>query len=210
MNQPIKSELLRAFHGDPAIKAKYLARVQAHVAADELIQGIGWGDAKGCAIGCTLNAYDHSRYPIELGLPTWLAHLEDAIFEGLSSAEAQTWPARFLDAIPVGADVEPVRWKLAIWRHERQLRTLETNTEPYAEECRVAIACVIAYCRLRLDMARLAAESASWSARAASWSAAESAAWSAAESAAAARSASWKMEGEQLLVLLSEAACYTT
>ncbi len=31
-----------AFHGDPAIKAKYLGRVKAHRLADELVKGQGW------------------------------------------------------------------------------------------------------------------------------------------------------------------------
>ena len=77
-----------SFHNDPAIKAKYLDRVKAHAKADRLIQGTGWKGGKGCAVGCTLEAYDHSLYPIELGLPEWLARLEDRIFEGLPKAEA--------------------------------------------------------------------------------------------------------------------------
>ncbi len=67
-----------AYHNDPAVKALYLARVRAHRLADNLIQGTTWTDGKGCAIGCTLESYDHRRYPIELGIPTVLAHLEDA------------------------------------------------------------------------------------------------------------------------------------
>lgn len=34
--------MLKAFHGDPAIKRKYLDRVRAHRAADNLIRGVGW------------------------------------------------------------------------------------------------------------------------------------------------------------------------
>jgi hypothetical protein len=41
---------LRAFHGDPAIKATYLARVHAHAAADEIVQGKYWEGGKGCAV----------------------------------------------------------------------------------------------------------------------------------------------------------------
>ena len=96
---------LRAFHGDPKIKAKYLARVRRHAAADELVQGTGWADGKGCAIGCTLDAYDHTRYPVELGIPVEMAYLEDAIFELLPSADAHAWPEAFLRAIPLGSDV---------------------------------------------------------------------------------------------------------
>ena len=86
---------MQAFHNDPAVKAKYLARVRMHREADHLTQGVGWesnGVTRGCAVGCTLEAYDHRRYPIELGLPEWLARLEDRIFEGLPHADALSWP----------------------------------------------------------------------------------------------------------------------
>jgi len=115
---------LRAYHGDPAIKAKYIARIRAHRAAEHLTQGIGWSDddptqIRGCAVGCTLESYDHSRYPIELGLPEWLAYLEDSIFEGLPAEEAQAWPESFLGAIQPGVDTEPVRHQLALLRIDR-------------------------------------------------------------------------------------------
>jgi hypothetical protein len=203
--------VLRAYHNDPAIKAKYLARVREHARLDHLVQGTGWESGRGCAVGCTLEAYDHSRYPIELGIPEWLAHLEDRIFEGLPWDEARSWPERFLDAIPVGADSEPVQWQQAIWRHERQLPALEGNEARYAQKAREAIQLVIDYCRARLDgtateeqrnaaesVARSGAELAArsgarpagaWSV--AGWSAAASAAWSAAASAGWSASAAW-------------------
>lgn len=112
-----------SFHGDPAIKEKYLARVAAHRAADSLVQGLPWSGTKGCAIGCTLEAYDHSRYPIELGVPMELARLEDSIFEGLKPEEAQQWPERFLSAIEVGRDLSMVWPKFAVW----MLRDLEAK-----------------------------------------------------------------------------------
>jgi len=41
---------MKAFHSDPAIKAAYLARVEAHRQADRLVQGYGyWSDGRGCA-----------------------------------------------------------------------------------------------------------------------------------------------------------------
>ena len=39
---------LLAFHNDPEIKAKYVARVKAHAEADEIIKGKYWEDGKGC------------------------------------------------------------------------------------------------------------------------------------------------------------------
>jgi hypothetical protein len=89
--------------------------VRAHAKADELIQGTGWSGGKGCAIGCTLEDYDHERYPIELGVPVELARLEDQIFERLPKPDAMKWPAAILSAIPVGADLSLVWPRFALW-----------------------------------------------------------------------------------------------
>lgn len=109
-----KSKLL-SFHSDPAIKEKYLARVHAHQAADEIIKGTYWESGKGCAVGCTIHSGKHLDYEKELGLPEWLAHLEDGIFENLPNEDAMRWPVEFLEAIPVGVDLEPVKRRFFIW-----------------------------------------------------------------------------------------------
>ena len=179
---------MKAFHGDPAIKEKYLARLKAHHVADEIIQGIGYNGSHGCAVGCTVNKYDHRAYENELGLPQWIARLEDRIFESLPAGDAQRFAVDFLEAVPIGADVENVRWLLAAQRHKRDRERLLQNPEPYAKECIAALDLVIAYCESQ-NKTESAAESAAESAR----SAAESAR-SAAESARSARSAAWSAE----------------
>ena len=200
---------MQAFHADPAVKAKYVARLRAHRAAEELVQGQGFKNGKGCAVGCTLDNYDHARYPTELGLPVWIAHLENQIFEGLPKAEAEKFAEDFLAVIPVGADVDAVRWQLAILRHTQDLNRLSENTEPYAAQCRQAIQGVIAWitagsaAESAWSAARSAwsAESAAWSARSAAWSAwsARSVVWS-----VAARSKHYAWEAKTLLELLSD------
>jgi hypothetical protein len=107
-----------AYHGNPAIKSKYVRRIEAHRKADELIQGCTWesnGHQRGCAVGCCFHAYDHSRGPIEIGVPEVLIRLQDAIFEGLSQSEAVLWPTAFLKAIKPGADLSLVWPRLAVW-----------------------------------------------------------------------------------------------
>ena len=111
----MKSKTIIAFHGDPKVKEKYTARLKAHAAADEIIQGIGWEFGKGCAVGCTLENYNHDAYPVELGIPKQLAELEDAIFEGLHNAEAKEFAVDFLEAIPVSADLTLVWPRFAVW-----------------------------------------------------------------------------------------------
>ncbi len=93
-----------SYHNDQTVKDKYVLRMQKHIEMDELVQGTGWDiyDTKGCAVGCTLNSYDHDGYETELGLPVWLAYLEDTLHEGVSQEYAKTFALNFLQAIPLG------------------------------------------------------------------------------------------------------------
>jgi len=86
---------MRAFHNDEAIKLKYVNRMKEHIRLDNLVHGQGWESGKGCAVGCTLENYDHAQYPIELEVPEWLAKLEDIIFENMSLEKSKTWPLLF-------------------------------------------------------------------------------------------------------------------
>ena len=218
-----------SYHNDPAVKEKSQLRFAEHRAADSVIQGTGYENGRGCFVGCTLKRYDHSQFPIELGWPEWLARLADSIFEGIPKAEAPQFGTDLLAAVPVGVDLEPVRWMLAIARHRVQLERLKDNTEPYAEQVRDVLNGVIAHAEAMLgktyesesaesaarSAARSAAESAARSAESAARSAAqsaaqsaarsaESAAWSAARSAArsAAQSAAFQIERDTLLAVL--------
>lgn len=199
---------MRSFHGDPAIKEKYLSRVIAHRKADAIIQGTGWENGKGCAVGCTLESYDHSRYPIELGLPKWLAHLEDAIFERLEKEEAKLWPEKFLAAIPVGVCVEDVEHKLAILRMDKLILLQEKNEidkelkDKIISAIRMIRQCHEAELNKKYCDFNAAGSAAGSAAYYAAYYAAKSAAGSAAGSAA--RSAAWKSEAEDLLRLLSQ------
>lgn len=106
---------MKAYHGGSRIKAKYLKRVQAHRAADEIKKGKYWEGGKGCAIGCTIHSSNHRSYETKLGIPTALARLEDTLFERMSNAEAKNWPVDFLKAIPVGADLSQVADRFMLW-----------------------------------------------------------------------------------------------
>jgi hypothetical protein len=204
-----------SYHNDPAVKLKYQTRFEAHRKADEVIQGTGFSNGRGCFVGCTLDKYDHTQFPVELGWPEWLAILADVIFEGISKANAAQFGTDLLEAVPVGKDLEPVKWHLAIWRHNRQIDALKNNNADYAEQVRTAILNVIDYCNAQLNQTateeqRSAAESAAelaaaelaaaesawpaaWSARSAAWSA-RSAAESARSAAESARSAAESAE----------------
>lgn len=129
---------LRAFHGDPAIKEFYLARVRAHRAADDIIRGT-YGDAdgasgwRGCAVGCTIHGGNHSAYVQELGIPTVIADIEERLFEEMPLSTAMDWPVEFLESIPVGADLSRVLWQLFAWGIHDFLRHVDKDVQPTME-----------------------------------------------------------------------------
>jgi hypothetical protein len=196
------SDTLTTYHGDPKVKASLLRRISAHEKADRLTQGTYGsmnGHWRGCAVSCSLATRNgtfngeqvtdglHAEYPKQLGLPEWLAYLEDGIFEGLPKEEAMQWPRRFAEAIPVGVSLDGLADELAIARLREECLPLSGKwPESIRAEVVAAIEQVIAALEGKAD--RSAAESAAESAWAAAWSA-RSAAWSAAWSAGSARSA---------------------
>jgi hypothetical protein len=104
---------MKTFKNNPQLKKDLLRELRKHRKADEIIQGVYWEDGKGCAVGCSIQSLkdikhkdfdnaDHSLYETELGLPEWLAQLEDRIFEGLPNGKARNFPIDLIAAIPVG------------------------------------------------------------------------------------------------------------
>ena len=106
---------MKAFHGDQSIKCKYLDRVRAHAAADEIVHGTYWENGKGCAVGCSIHSSNHMAYETELGIPVMLARLEDRLFEGMANGKSKQFPEAFLLAAKVGADLSLVGWKFLHW-----------------------------------------------------------------------------------------------
>src|SRR3990167_1485971 len=127
MEQINEMQKLRSFHNDPKIKKKYLNRVIAHRKADKIIKGKYWQDGKGCAVGCTIEDNEHSRYETELGIPEGLAHLEDWLFENIPNGKAMKFPEEFLKAISVGADLTMTARKFYIAIHEDTLNNKEVK-----------------------------------------------------------------------------------
>lgn len=218
------TEPLLAYHNDPLIKAKYLMRIQKHMDADDLIRSVGWYDEKGGAVGCTVEAYDHSKYPIELGIPEWLAHVEDTLFEGMSLEKSKTWPRDFLDAISPGDDLNRVKVPFLIVVLTSALGMQESNTnfdefkfpevKLRIEQSKQSLRTVIGLLKRNdvsqeewdaADAARDAAWSAARDAADAAWAAARNTAASAAaaararnaavrDAAAAAKNAAWSAD----------------
>jgi hypothetical protein len=105
----------------------FLAEMQRHADADQIVQGQYWEGGRGCAVGCSLNSIswllvdgnvprdDHEMLSKILGIPPQLAHLEDTIFEGLPVDLARQWPMRFTNAIQQDADLSNVWPQFAAW-----------------------------------------------------------------------------------------------
>lgn len=179
------SQLL-SFHGKSQNKEFYLARIRAHAEADEIIKGKYWENGKGCAVGCTIHGSSHKKYETDLGLPEWLAKLQDRLFENLPNGKAKAFPLAFLQAIPIGVNMEPVKWQFCSFLLKENIdRVLSLNLEAELKsEIVKAIRQVLAVCENALS-------SGKWD---------ESAAWSAAASAA--ESAAYTKYAEHLLTLL--------
>ena len=121
---------MKAFHSNPKIKETYLARVMAHQKADEIIQRETWDGKRGCAIGCTLHSYSHKAYETELGIPEWLAKLEDKLFEEMSTKYSKSWPADFLREITPGSDLNKIKIPFLIFIVESALERFDHEKYP--------------------------------------------------------------------------------
>lgn len=201
-----------AFHGKQEIKDFYMARLQAHAATDEVIHGKYWVGGKGCAVGCTIHSGKHKHYESELAIPEQIAYLEDAIFEALPNSDAKTFPVRFLEAIPVGADLSMVIPKFLHWLLvDETYGAIIGVTDEGVKNSVVGVASL--YRRLingntPFDREWEAAGKAAWAAwdagAARAARAAGEAAWPPGEAARAAGEAFSKASAEKLLQLLAD------
>lgn len=125
---------MKAFLDSKEVQEKYLNRIRKHAKADEFAKGIYWENGKGCAVGCTVHSSDHSDYETELGIPKWVAKLEDRIFEGLPNARAKLWPVEFLESVNIGSDLNKIKIPMLIFivesarettKNERSLRAID-------------------------------------------------------------------------------------
>lgn len=118
-----------SYQNDSNLKKLVIQEMKRHQKQDKFIKGsYGYyeGDNfKGCAIGCTINSinkilgqsYGTNSYDAlykTLGIPSWLSKVQDSFFECLPNEYSDKFAIDFLESIPIGVDLEPVRWKLCI------------------------------------------------------------------------------------------------
>lgn len=100
-----------AFHNDAALQAAVLAEVDAHVAADRVIQRT-YGSKKGaCFIGCLAGDNNPRRVWERTGFPEMLTRIAENIFEGLPAKECPAFFSDVLHAPRLGADLSLVAWQ---------------------------------------------------------------------------------------------------
>ena len=230
---------LVAYKNDASLKKRVVAEIERHRKMDAIEQGTYGrenGQWRGCAVSCTLRSLaildkeelhtkyeDHALYETKLGIPEWLARLEDTIFEGLPVEEARKWPGLFAEAINVGANLEPVKWKFCAFILKENIKQiLKLNIKDNMKKKVIKAIQGVLFLHEKALVTGVWDESAAWSAvrsaesaarsaesavrsaesaRSAAWSAAWSAARSAAESA---RSAAYQAYAKELLRILKE------
>ena len=188
-----------AYFGSKNIKQKYVVRMKAHIAADQLVHGSYWENCKGCAIGCVVEkASDpHEQMQRELNVPMPVIYLYEKIFESLTGPRDMQFPLQVLQAITEGSDLSLVAPRLMHWlltderrgvlSHVEAWRKYDTKDE-YTTKVIEAVKQVAGVIKKWVETGRLD-ESAARSAR----SAAESVEWSVAKWSAARSAAEWSV-----------------
>ncbi len=210
----MKKEL--SYHNDATLKKDMVEEMAIHKKQDAFIKGTYGhmnGQFKGCAVGCGIHSLnvrrnlgieafgDHAAYSKALGIPEWLARLEDTLFENLPKKEANNFPLDFVKAMPIGVDLEPVKWRfcaLILKENIERVLTLKIKDD-LKQQVVESIQGVLKLHETAIDTGKwdesAAGSAARSDARSAVWSAAESAARSAESAARSAESAAGDAAG---------------
>jgi len=141
-----------------------------------------------------LHSGEHLAFEQQLGLPVFLAYMDEHIFEKLPLEEAKAWPLRFIEAVPVGVDLELVFPRFMHW-----LLSDPDGVRQYADARTVPIMdTIVAMYARRIEGIPfdVAAAGAAWDAAgAAARTAARTAAGAAVDAAGAAVDAAWAAAG---------------
>ena len=202
-----------SYHNDPRLKELMVCEMRKHQEADQFVKGT-YGESgaagvfKGCSVGCTIDSVNrilgksyspsnHQALEESVGIPEWLAKLQDTLFEGLPDGEGAQFSVDFLSAIPVGVNLEPVKWKFCAFLMREgieKVSALPALDEALREQVLGAIRGVLAVHESAINTGKWddeAAGAARWAAREAA-GAAEAARWGAREAAGAAEAAARK------------------
>jgi len=115
-----------SYHNDENLKKLIVCEMRKHQEQDQFVKNTygreEGGKFNGCAVGCAIDSInialgkryrscDHKVFEEALGIPEFLAHLQDSFFERLPIGENSQFAVDFLEAIPVGVNLESVKYK---------------------------------------------------------------------------------------------------
>ena len=115
-----------SYHNDENLKKLIVCEMRKHQEQDQFVKNTygreEYGKFNGCAVGCAIDSInialgkryrscDHKVFEEALGIPEFLAHLQDSFFERLPIGENSQFAVDFLEAIPVGVNLESVKYK---------------------------------------------------------------------------------------------------
>ena len=186
-----------AFHSSPNLAEKVREQVNAHTAADEIIQGRYWENGKGCFIGCIAHGSDPAVVEQLTGFPIMLTKIAESIFEGLPNDIAKAFPQRIINAPRIGADLSLVSWKFLHWLVDDVL------TEFADDKTRAACSPALEIVAAKLRGEEVSFDAAAYAARAAAYAA--DAAADAYAAADAARAAARIRQADKLVEILEQA-----
>jgi len=102
--QFVVNHFLQAFKNKQSLKQEIVSRMKEHINLDQLVQGIGYdhSSGKGCAVGCSINCYDHQSFADTLDIDLWIPQVYDNVHEGINFIHIAKFNLDFLNSIPVG------------------------------------------------------------------------------------------------------------
>jgi hypothetical protein len=108
---------MQAFHADPAIKLAFLARLQAHAQAGEIINRANvWSDGKGGPVACMVHDTDLAVWQERTGVPKAVGSALDIAASYLDEPEqAARFVLEWVEAVEVGQDLRCVAPALIEW-----------------------------------------------------------------------------------------------
>ena len=96
--------MLQAFKNKQSLKQEIVSRMEEHIKLDQLVQGTGYDESsgKGCAVGCSINCYDHHSFADTLDVDIWIPQIYDQLHEGIDVKHITKFNLDFLNSIPIG------------------------------------------------------------------------------------------------------------
>lgn len=123
-----------AFHGNSAVKAELLDRIDRHIADGTLeTRWVGWRDGRGSPLGVAIEGDDPARYSEIYGYPIALAGLLDPLAAMISDpAEAASFARAWVADVEPGTDLAPTASAIVLdLLHAEETRDLAPSiTDP--------------------------------------------------------------------------------